>query len=417
MTSDGSNMFNPSDTVTLADIMNKLNSIEASIANVNQTNRATVNGIIQSILSRDAFNILLDPCEILISGLPVVQGADLERAIMAILNACGCSEFYRTIVSKRPWLPNANKRNNQSLYSVVIKLCSNSARDAIISKASALKNVNAASIFGTNSNNRVFLNAIWPKETYTLLRKAQQVMKSYNLPPPIVRNLIVCIRASPKDTLIPIYNENDLNVCTSTFLSNTTENMDLERESLPVHTICAQQAQQTALLVTSASETLPQQNNPSLVTIPSGLSLSYQQPQPQLNTDTAGLSLPEQILQHQVTHTPTSAVSNQMTQSFTTPLVPTTNTSVPTANTSMVFSPYSVIQPTPRASVQDRRVPPLRLQRQNRQFFVTSNPLPLSATPTVPLQTIPDASPAATFAASNSNNFSTNLNSNNNDIA
>ena len=40
-----------------------------------------------------------------------------------------------------------------------------------------------------------------------------------------------------------------------------------------------------------------------------------------------------------------------------------------------------------------------------------------STTPTVPLQAIPDASPAATFAALNSINFSTNLNSKNNDKA
>ena len=412
---DGTSISNQNDTVTLADIMNKLHSIEASISNINQTNRTTVNGIIQSILSRDAFSILLDPCEILITGLPTVQGADLERAIMAILNACGCSEFYRTIVSKRAWLPNGNRSSTQSLYSVVIRVCSNSARDAIISKAPALRNVNAGRIFGTNANNRVYLNAIWPKETYSLLRKAQQVTKSCNLPPPVVRNLIVCIRASSKDTLIPIYNESGLNICTSSFVADTSVNMNVDRDSVPVYTTCNQQSQLTALSYTSGA--IPQRYTSPSISVPTSQSLPYQQPLSQLNIDTTDLSLHQQAPSQQ-RFPQQQFTSHALSQSLSTPLATTTiagnssNSSAP-----IVFSPYSLIQPTPRASTSNRRVPPLRLQRQNQNQHLTviSNPLSLSATPTIPLQTIPDVGLATSSAASNDNIFMSNpINNNNN---
>ncbi|KAJ8678226.1 hypothetical protein QAD02_014013 [Eretmocerus hayati] len=132
----------------------------------------------------------VDPCEIKISGIPGSITTLDEDTVNAVLNAIGCADHVRTILSVRRWVllaprppstqptPGLRSVNNSaqnphaSKIAIVAKFCSPTVRDFVLAKSSSLKGETAEEIFGSGGDAKIHLNPILPPQVYKVWRKA-----------------------------------------------------------------------------------------------------------------------------------------------------------------------------------------------------------------------------------------------------
>lgn len=172
-------------------------------------------------LAKEVRQLLLerDECEVRISGIPASVTTSTSRSVERILEVIGIENPTRFILDYRGWLPGASAdlpegveeaSNTASSLVTVVKLTSNVVRDLVLEKAVALRSLTAHMIFETGGDTRVYINPIWPKPIYELLKCARERSKSLGYALPLVKNMIVHVRETPKSKLIPIFRKSDL---------------------------------------------------------------------------------------------------------------------------------------------------------------------------------------------------------------
>ncbi|KAJ8681985.1 hypothetical protein QAD02_017777 [Eretmocerus hayati] len=80
----------------------------------------------------------------------------------------------------------------------------------VLRNAKKLKDKTAQSIFGAGGNNRIFINQVYPRPVYALLREARKASKTLNYAPPIVKNMLVFMRESSESELILVKDTADI---------------------------------------------------------------------------------------------------------------------------------------------------------------------------------------------------------------
>ncbi|CAB0041555.1 unnamed protein product [Trichogramma brassicae] len=156
---------------------------------------------------------LTDSCEVLLTGIPA--SVDLLRNIVLkkLLSAMGLDDFERFIVSSRDWSPKRRGPDAPADFKAIVFRCSSpSNRDFFIMSAPKLASIHTETIFGSGGSHRLSLCALWPREVYSLLSKANTAAHGIGLTRPIVRNLTVHMRKIVQSPLIPIATINELDL-------------------------------------------------------------------------------------------------------------------------------------------------------------------------------------------------------------
>lgn len=205
--------------------------------------------------------IVIDDCEIRLSGIPRDSSFEPFSIINKVLTTCNIPHMIAQVISWRSWnLSNAavsastqqGHRNHSE--TLIFQVTSPVVRNLILRHSAILKSHTAQTIFGTGGTSKIYLSALWPKSTYNLLRKAQKVAMQLGYAPPTVRNLIVCMRQTKSKTsvLIPITSEADL-VSLKSLLSPPSSTAALSQASSTVS-----MTQNSALLQNPVLTTSPQ---------------------------------------------------------------------------------------------------------------------------------------------------------------
>ncbi|KAJ8670645.1 hypothetical protein QAD02_001904 [Eretmocerus hayati] len=202
-----------------AKMSERVDRIEGQLMNIQQDLKRVVQN-----------NALIDSAEILISGLPKQLNMSRNDIISCLFTALEIPHLTNFIISVREWtgpdlsfrksaennLTNHNSGTppapaaNPNFYSLVIKLVSPSVRDEVVSKTPKLKDKTIQNLFDTPGNSQVFCRALWPREVYSLYKKAFAAAKNLNSEKPLIRNLIVCMRETRNSPLLPLSSESDL---------------------------------------------------------------------------------------------------------------------------------------------------------------------------------------------------------------
>ncbi|CAB0041137.1 unnamed protein product [Trichogramma brassicae] len=156
---------------------------------------------------------LVDSCEVLLSGIPT--GVDLPKDVVLkkVLTAMGLNDFERFIVNSRKWVPNKRTNSTPEAFQAIVYRCSSpSNHDFLIMNASKLALIHTNTLFGCGGDHKLVLHALWPRETYSLLSKANIAAHKIGFARPIVRNLVVHMRKITQSQLLPLATQKDLDL-------------------------------------------------------------------------------------------------------------------------------------------------------------------------------------------------------------
>ncbi|KAL7292596.1 hypothetical protein TKK_0013728 [Trichogramma kaykai] len=183
-----------------------------------QTEIADIKSSLTSSLTSGPFGVafaptnthLVDPCEILLTGLPSSVNLSHEETLGKIFKTIGLKNYHKFLVKTRPWEPKKRlKPSPGSTKAFVFQLSSPCVRDQCLINASKLSMVNTSALFGVGEH-KIRLRPLWPKEVFQLLKRAHDATLSLNYAQPIVKNLTVFMREAHNSELIPIMTESDL---------------------------------------------------------------------------------------------------------------------------------------------------------------------------------------------------------------
>ncbi|CAB0041812.1 unnamed protein product [Trichogramma brassicae] len=138
---------------------------------------------------------LVDSCEVLLSGIPT--GVDLPKDVVLkkVLTAMGLNDFERFIVNSRDWVPKKRTNGTPEAFQAIVYRCSSpSNRDFLIMNAPKLASIHTNTLFGCGGDHKLVLRSLWPRETYSLLSKANIAAHKIGFARPVVRNLVVHMR-------------------------------------------------------------------------------------------------------------------------------------------------------------------------------------------------------------------------------
>ncbi|KAJ8682496.1 hypothetical protein QAD02_018288 [Eretmocerus hayati] len=146
-----------------------------------------------------------DENEIKISGILTSLNVPLIQSAVKILQEIGLSSPMNFILDHREW----PVKENESHQSIIVKLVGG-ARETVLRYSSKLKEKTAQSIFGSGGNTRIYINQVYPRHVYQLLREARNASKSLNYAYPLVKNMIVFMRETRDSDLILIKDSSDI---------------------------------------------------------------------------------------------------------------------------------------------------------------------------------------------------------------
>ncbi|KAJ8664693.1 hypothetical protein QAD02_006355 [Eretmocerus hayati] len=146
-----------------------------------------------------------DENEIKISGIPTGLNVPLIQSAVRLLQEIGLTSPSNFILDHREW----PAKENESHQSIIVKLVGG-VRETVLRNASKLKGKTAQSIFGSGGNTRIYINQVYPRHVYKLLREARVASKSLNYAYPLVKNMIVFMRETRDSDLILIKDSADI---------------------------------------------------------------------------------------------------------------------------------------------------------------------------------------------------------------
>lgn len=194
----------------------KLNTIEARVNESSAQHAADMAEVRAELAAARQNSTNEDTCEAIFSGLPATL-LDTQAAATRVLTAINLPALASFITRIRPWHPRDPRSNNREAASqepatmaIVVKFVSPSIRDDVIRNANLLETFSSQTLFGSGGATRIYLNALYPKDVYRLRAKAFRVAKEKGYDRPIVKNLVVCMRATRDSPLIPVYSDADL---------------------------------------------------------------------------------------------------------------------------------------------------------------------------------------------------------------
>ena len=181
---------------------------------------------IQESLSHRA---LKDPRELLVRGIPPSINHEPMQLAASLLRALNLHLYVQLITEAREWKPPPRTRPPSALGAAappaplpatplrafVFKLANPEARDDILLKTPALKDLSCQAIFGTGGAAKLSVTALWPDPIYKLLNYALSRYKQLGHLRPIVSNLTVFMRPSKTGPLIPVTCEADVDALAS----------------------------------------------------------------------------------------------------------------------------------------------------------------------------------------------------------
>ncbi|KAJ8665552.1 hypothetical protein QAD02_007214 [Eretmocerus hayati] len=146
-----------------------------------------------------------DENEIKITGIPSAVEAPLIESACEILLEVGLTSLQNLILNHREWQKTGD---NDSQRVVIVKLVGG-VREMIMRNVKELKDKTAQSIFGVGDNTRIYINQVYPRSVYTLLREARETSKMLNYAPPVVKNMLVFMRETSESDLILVQDAAD----------------------------------------------------------------------------------------------------------------------------------------------------------------------------------------------------------------
>ncbi|KAJ8670350.1 hypothetical protein QAD02_001609 [Eretmocerus hayati] len=146
-----------------------------------------------------------DENETKITGIPSAVEAPLIESAWKILLEVGLTSPQNLILNHREWQKTGD---NDSQRVVVVKLVGG-GREMIMRNAKKLQDKTAQSIFGVGGNMRIYINQVYPRPVYTLLREARKTSEMLNYAPPVVKNMLVFMRETSESDLILVQDAAD----------------------------------------------------------------------------------------------------------------------------------------------------------------------------------------------------------------
>lgn len=206
--------FNEDNKKDKAELSEKLGTLKDTLQETvvklsqdNITTKAQMSTVVNALT-------LEDSCEVVATGIPECVTLDMRLIAERILGGMGLSHMKHNVFDVRPWQFNqrneADSSNSLTNLGLVIEFTSVELRDKVLKKAARLDKTDAQHLFGSGGRSKVYLNGLYPKPVYLLKRKAVKIAKTLNYAPPVVRNLIVCMRETRNSQLIPIHSDKDL---------------------------------------------------------------------------------------------------------------------------------------------------------------------------------------------------------------
>ncbi|KAJ8671231.1 hypothetical protein QAD02_002490 [Eretmocerus hayati] len=141
-----------------------------------------------------------------ISGIPSTIQAPIIDSAVKILQLIGLTSPLNFILQHREWPMPADKNSERV---VVVKFVGG-VRETVLRNAYKLKDMTAQSIFGVGGNVRIYINQVYPRAVFNLLREARKASKSLNYATPLVKNMIVFMRETQDSELILIKDSTDI---------------------------------------------------------------------------------------------------------------------------------------------------------------------------------------------------------------
>ncbi|KAJ8679040.1 hypothetical protein QAD02_014827 [Eretmocerus hayati] len=132
--------------------------------------------------------------------IPIIESA------VKVLQLTGLNSPMNFILSHREWPMPADKNTERV---VVIKLVGG-VRETVIRNAYKLKEKTVQTIFGAGGNMRIYINQMYPKTVFSLLREARKASEDLNCATPLVKNMIAFMRGTKDSDLILIRDSDDI---------------------------------------------------------------------------------------------------------------------------------------------------------------------------------------------------------------
>ena len=167
---------------------------------------------VQKIVS-DATSLDLE-----ISGVPLEVTFPPIEVASKVLAALGVAKSENALVNAKEIFPNSestsssNTENSTAKYRIIIaSLTSPNVRDLFMRiKRYDKKDLLASEVFTVNSAEKIYINEVYPKEVYNLLKKVRKVARENGFTAPWVSANNIIVRRNRGENPICILNEQDL---------------------------------------------------------------------------------------------------------------------------------------------------------------------------------------------------------------
>lgn len=217
-------------------LFSKLNEIETRMGNRIAALEKDVSQIRDKLSHFSHQTTLVDSAEMILTGIP--RGVNLSKTeiVNRVFHAMDEPELQNAVINVREWkgpnfrnkcssisTPSSNSQqteNEDSSQAIVIQLSSPTVRDRMISSSPKLRKKSIRDMFGYENDSKIICSPLWPKEIHNLLKKARSLSAHLKYQNPVVKNLIVCMRRSRGEPLVPIFSELDLDNFVNQISSN-----------------------------------------------------------------------------------------------------------------------------------------------------------------------------------------------------
>ena len=153
-----------------------------------------------------------------ISGVPLEVTFPPIEVASKVLAALGVAKSENALVNAKEIFPNSestsssNTENSAARYRIIIaSLTSPNVRDLFMRiKRYDKKDLLASEVFTVNSAEKIYINEVYPKEVYNLLKKVRKVARENGFTAPWVSANNIIVRRNRGENPICILNEQDL---------------------------------------------------------------------------------------------------------------------------------------------------------------------------------------------------------------